>query len=428
MRAGAAARAAAAVLAALLAAAAAGCGSDDKPGSQQVTIRFDWWGNADRAEITEKAIDLFETKHPNIKVETSFAEFNAYFQKLATQIAGGGAPDVLQMDYRYVREYGDRGVLAQLDSGPAKVDTSGVTPQLLSGGTVGGKLFGIPPTQNTQVFSYDFAQWEKSGAAPPKDGWTWTDLRNSAQKVSDSTQKQVRGLADFGGIEDWFEVWLRQQGKTLYTDDGKIGYTAADVAAWWQLTDGLRRSGACTPAELTTKMDGSQANDPVTQKKASAGFGYDSGFTAKSWEIAGRELKLHPFPSDTGKLGQYAKPAMMFSIAQRSEHKAEGALLINFLINDAEAGKILGMSRGLPANAQVREAVGATLSGPPAVGFQFEQTVGPKLEPAPPPPPKGAGTVKSTFQRIYDDVIFQRTSIQAAADKFLAEAQKAISA
>jgi len=407
----------------------AACGGGDDAGSTgggPVTIRFDWWGNPDRAEVTEKAIDLFEQKNQNIKVETSYAEFNAYFQKLATQIAGGGAPDVLQMDYRYVREYADRGVLADLGSGASKVDTSGVTQQLLSGGTVKGKLYGIPPTQNTQVFSYDFAQWEKSGAAAPKDGWTWADLKAAAQKVSDSSGGKVRGIADLGGIEDWFEVWLRQQGKTLYSDDGTIAYTAADVARWWEMTDGMRRSGAATPAELTAKMDGSQANDPVTQKLASAGFGYDSGFTAKSWEIAGRELKLAPFPSDTGKLGQYAKPAMMFSISQASKQKEAAAKLVNFLINDLDAGKILGMSRGMPANAQVREAVGGTLTGPPQVGFQYEQTVGPKLEPAPPPPPKGAGTVKATFQRVYDDVIFQRTSIQQAADKFMSEAQKAI--
>jgi multiple sugar transport system substrate-binding protein len=407
--------------------ASGACGSDP-PADSPVTIRFAWWGNPDRAEVTNRAVDLFEQKNPLIKVETSFAEFNAYFQKLATEIAGGGAPDVLQMDYRYVREYADRNTLADLNDGASTVDTSGVTQQLLSGGTVGGKLYGIPPTQNTQVFSYDFAQWEQAGAAAPKDGWTWADLRASAQKVSDATGRQVYGLGDFGGIEDWFEVWLRQQGKTLYTDDGKLGYTAAEVTAWWQMTDAMRRSGAATPAEMTTKMDGSQQNDPVFQKKASSGFGYDSGFTPKTWELLGREFRLSPFPSDTGKLGQYAKPAMMFSIAQRSEQKQAAAKLINFLINDLEAGTILGMSRGLPANAKVRDQVGATLTGPPQVGFSYEQAVGPLLEQAPPPPPKGAGTVKSTFQRVYDDVIFQRGTIAEAAQKFMSEAEKAISA
>src|SRR6185503_885321 len=108
--------------------------------------------------------------------------------------------------------YADRNTLAELGSGPSTVDTSGVTSQLLSGGTVNGKLYGIPPTQNTQVFLYDFAQWEQAGAVAPKDGWTWADLRAAAQKVTDATGRKVAGLADFGGIEDWFEVWLRQQG------------------------------------------------------------------------------------------------------------------------------------------------------------------------------------------------------------------------
>lgn len=408
----------------------AACGSDDDGGSAggKVTIRFDWWGNPDRATVTEKAVDAFEKKNPDITVETSYAEFNAYFQKLATQVAGGGAPDVFQMDYRYVREYADRGVLADLGAGDSKVDTANVTEQLLSGGSVDGKLYGIPPTQNTQVFSYDPAAWTKAGATAPADGWTWNDLKAAAQKVNDANDGKVYGVTDFGGIEDWFEVWLRQQGKQLYTEDGKLGYTAAEVTQWWQLTDGLRRSGASTPAEITTKVDGSLDNDPVAKKAATGGFGYDSGYTPESWNILGREMALAPFPSDTGKLGQYAKPAMMFSIAQRSENKEAAAKLIDFLINDPEAGDILGMSRGLPANAQVREKVGGALTGPPQVAFQYEQQVGPKLEPAPPPPPKGAGTVKSTFQRIYDDVIFERTAIPAAAEKFIAEAQQAIAA
>jgi multiple sugar transport system substrate-binding protein len=116
----------------------------------------------------------------------------------------------------------------------------------------------------------------------------------------------------------------------------------------------------------------------------------------------------------------------MFSIAQRSEHKEAAAKLIDFLIGDPEAGDILGMSRGLPANAEVRDKVGATLTGPPLVAFEYEKQVGPKLEQAPPPPPKGAGTVKTTFQRTYDDVIFQRTPIPQAAEKFIGEAERAI--
>jgi multiple sugar transport system substrate-binding protein len=415
-------------LGSLLGGTVAACGDEGGGGGgdEQVTLRFEWWGNADRAKLTQQAVDLFMQKNPNIKIETSFAEFNAYFQKLATQVGGGGGPDVLQMDYRYVREYADRNALLELDADPAKPDTSQINPALLNGGKVNGKLYAIPLGQNTQVFSWDPAQWKSVGATDPKDGWTWTDLRTAAQKVSDGTAGKVKGVVNFGPIEDWFEVWLRQQGKKLYTDDGKLGYTAAEVQAYWEFAESFRKSGAATTAEQTAKMDGSQANDPMTQKLASSGFGYDGGFTPQTWEIMGRETKVAPFPTDTGTLGQYAKPSMLVSIGKRSKHPAEAAKFISWFINDPEAGKILGLSRGMPVNPAIRDAVGATLTGPPKMGYEFETAIAAKLTDAPPPPPKGAGAVKSAFQRVYDDVMFERSTPAAAAQKFMTEAQQAL--
>jgi multiple sugar transport system substrate-binding protein len=417
-----------AALVATTTAACGGGGGSDGGSGDTVTLRFEWWGNPDRAKLTEQAIDLFEQKNPTIKIQTSFAEFDAYFQKMATQIAGGSAPDVLQMDYRFISEYGGRNVLLEFGTAGATVNTSQMNPALLESGKVNGKVYGIPMTQNTQSFTYDPAAWKKAGAKLPADGWTWSDLEEAASKISADTGNKVRGVVDFGGIEDWFEVWLRQRGKTLYTADGKLGYTAADVAAYWQMTDRLRRSGAATPADVTTKLDGSQTNDPVAQQTAASGFGYDSGFTPETFEIFGREVALAPFPTDGAELGQYAKPSMLISIARRSKHPREAARFIDFLLNDPAAGKVLGLSRGMPVNGQIRDTVGAGLTGPPKVAYEFEKAVLPKLKNAPPPPPKGSGEVKAAFQRVYDDVSFERSSPQEAAEKFIQEAQQALSA
>lgn len=414
-------------LGAVLAATAA-CGGGGGDSGETVTLRFEWWGNPDRAKLTEQAIDLFEKKNPTIKVQTSFAEFNAYFQKMATQIAGGSAPDVLQMDYRFISEYAGRNVLLEFGTAGATVNTTQMSPALLESGKVNGKAYGIPMAQNTQSFTYDPAAWREAGAKAPADGWTWQNLEDAAAKISADSDNKVRGVVDFGGIEDWFEVWLRQRGKAIYTPDGKLGYTAADVTAYWQFTDRLRRSGAATAADVSTKLDGSQANDPVAQKTASSGFGYDSGFTPETFNIFGRAMALAPFPADSAELGQYAKPSMLISIARRSEHPQEAARLIDFLLNDPEAGKVLGLSRGMPVNAQIRDAVGATLTGPPKVAYDFEAAILPKLKDAPPPPPKGSGEVKAAFQRVYDDVAFERMSPAEAADKFVQEAQQALAA
>ena len=83
---------------------------------------------------------------------------------------------------------------------------------------------------------------------------------------------------------------------------------------------------------------------------------------------------------------------------------------------------------GKAGNGQIRDTVGAALTGPPKVAYEFEKAVLPKLKNAPPPPPKGSGEVKAAFQRVYDDVSFERSSPQEAAAKFAQEAQQALSA
>jgi multiple sugar transport system substrate-binding protein len=416
-------------------AATAGCGkSGDSGGSatssappENVTIRFEYWGNQDRADVTNKAITKFQEKYPYIKVDATFAEFNAYFTKLATEISGGSAPDALQMDFRYLREYGERQQLLELNAKGVNINVKDISASLLTSGKIKNKLYAIPVGQNTQTFTYDAKQWTDAGATAPSDKWTWSDLQAATQKISDATKGAVRGISDPGGIEDWFEVWLRQHGKLLYTDDGKQGYTADDVAKWWTYTDGLRKSGAATTADQTHKIDSSVANDPVAKKQAASGFSYDSGLTAKSWEIMGREMTLTNFPSDSADtLGQYAKPSMQFAIAAKAQHPKEAAKFIDFLINDPDAATILGTSRGLPANSKNRTTVGGALTGPPAAGVAYENKVASRLKDAPPPPPKGSGEVKKAFQRIYDDVIFAKKAPQAAAEAFMAESKQTL--
>lgn len=74
-----------------------GCGgSDEASGGGETVLRYTWWGNPDRAARTKGAVALFEKEHPGITVRTSFAGYEAYKQKLATQAAGGDAPDVMQ--------------------------------------------------------------------------------------------------------------------------------------------------------------------------------------------------------------------------------------------------------------------------------------------------------------------------------------------
>ena len=68
----------------------------------QVALRMSTWGNDSRLKLTEEAIAAFEKANPGITVQVENSEFGSYWDKLATQTAGGDAPDVIQMDEAYI--------------------------------------------------------------------------------------------------------------------------------------------------------------------------------------------------------------------------------------------------------------------------------------------------------------------------------------
>jgi multiple sugar transport system substrate-binding protein len=97
-------------------------------------------------------------------------------------------------------------------------------------------------------------------------------------------------------------------------------------------------------------------------------------------------------------------------------------MLIDFLINDVEAGKVQGVARGMPANAKVRDAIAPNLSENDKKVYEFESAVTSLLLPTPPAQPKGGGAVKAEFQRVYDEVIFGRIPPAEGAKRVIAEA------
>ena len=79
-----------------------------------MTIKYSIWG--DPQEITsQKAIaDAFHAANPNITVDVDVSDWDAYWTKLQTGLAGGAAPDVFAMDGPLFPDYQARDVLLDL--------------------------------------------------------------------------------------------------------------------------------------------------------------------------------------------------------------------------------------------------------------------------------------------------------------------------
>ncbi|MFF0013730.1 ABC transporter substrate-binding protein [Streptomyces sp. NPDC005374] len=405
-----------------LCALAAGCGgSGESVGGGKVVLRYTWWGNPDRAERTEQAVALFEKQHPDVQVQTSFSGYDAYKQKLAVQATGGDAPDVMQLDYRQIDQYASGGVLLDLAKQKAVLRTSEIDSGLLATGRVDGTQYAIPQGRGTETVVYDVKTWKDSGISLPRQGWTWDDWAESVRALEKQTG--VPGATDPGQSEDAFEVWLRGQGKALYTKSGGLGFTADDLTKWWTFTDGLRREGAVSPAEQTTQLDGSVENTPLGRGKATADMNWDapsSGYLA----IIPTGIALAPMPSGAdGTPGQYFKPSMFLGVSANTGHTKEAAQLVDFLLNDRNAAKILGATRGIPVNETIREETAPLLKDFDKTVADYQASLEGKLKDPPQAPPAGDNALQSTFQRDYDQVSYERMSPREAAEDYVTEAK-----
>ena len=105
----------------LAAAAATGGLTACAPGSSgggpgrrtRTTLALAYWSNPTRTKNTDAEIAAFMAANPDLKSRPP-GEFATYWDKLATQTAGGTAPDIIQMDMAYIADYGSRGALLDL--------------------------------------------------------------------------------------------------------------------------------------------------------------------------------------------------------------------------------------------------------------------------------------------------------------------------
>ena len=74
-------------------------------GQEPVTIRFSWWGGEPRHKATMAAVDAFMEEYPWITVKCEYGAWDGWQDKVATQLAGGTAPDLMQINWNWLYHY-----------------------------------------------------------------------------------------------------------------------------------------------------------------------------------------------------------------------------------------------------------------------------------------------------------------------------------
>jgi raffinose/stachyose/melibiose transport system substrate-binding protein len=184
-------------------------------------VKFSWWhistndpGKADFQAIA----DAYTAAHPNVTIEITILENDAFKSKLATAMQAGSPPDLFHSwGGGVLKEYAKAGLVQDLSTPLKGAWGDSLAGSGLSLYTVDNKTYGVPWSLAMVGIWYNKDNFTKAGiSAPPK---TWTELIDDVKKL------QAAGITPIAlGEKDkwpghfwWVYLATRQGGKDAFT-------------------------------------------------------------------------------------------------------------------------------------------------------------------------------------------------------------------
>lgn len=374
-------------------------GSDDS----EVTIRVCWWGNQTRNDGTTKALDMYTEEHPNVKFEVEFSDWNGYWDKLSTQAAGGNMPDIIQMDYAYIRQYAEKDQLIGLNQyiEDKTIDTSNVPQTIIDSGNVDGEVYGISAGTQAKALLVNEDVLKEAGVTMSEQP-TWDEFFEVAQKVYDATGMQIEIPSN---DEQTMLFMARAVGQTMFNEALDAGYHVSPEAMAEASTN--QQSLFAAGKEWCQLINSNQITDSVSQ------CGEDLNY----------KIYMYPTEENAAQQPLFMKPSMLWSITKDSEHADIAADVIDFLTNSEKANKeALQAERGVPISSVVSEAIASDVPEVTARINEYVTGVGEVATSIDPPFPAASAEVGKAISDLADMVRYDEISPEEAASEFYEQA------
>lgn len=409
------------------------CGSGGSS-SGSTALRMTWSGSDERHERTQAAIKAAVNKLQDIEIRGEPAAGGGeYFNRLATQISGGNAPDIFEANTNQFPPFASRGALIDLEQFvPDIINLDEWREDSIDALRTDEGLIGLPAGENTFMLIYSVSAFEAAGVEEPSLDWTWDDFVRTANDISSASGDDFYGTEDASSWNERFEVFIRQRGKEQFTESGELGFDREDLTAWLELWEELRESGAAVPAEVQTLYQGDLSDTPLITGRAAMQFDYANRLAAFR-ELTDDELGYVSYPNGPSgsSPGMFIKPGLTRHGFSGAENPEAVATVLDILVNDPEVAQHLGTDRGIPGNAEIREMVAQEASGSERDFLDYFDTVS-EMELVTPmtiPRPPNVGDVMlvgSSFWRATEDAAFGRITIEEAVDRFFSEAEESL--
>lgn len=398
----------------------------EKEGSPEpVELRVAWWGGEGRHALWNQVIDKFQDNYPHITVKREYTDIAAFFDKLNTQMAGGAAPDVMTMARKFSNDYIQRGQLMELDEmiQSKDLDLSNFNQQVVNSGIFNGNNYMISMGSIVSGTFYNSGIFERAGVEPPKFDWTWDDFIAKSIELQKALPKDVWATGDYSMDEYEFRAFYLSRSKDMYTTDGKLGFDKQDLIDWLTIWETLRKAGATPPPEVQAEYPAEiPENGIFGLGKVAMLMRPQNQFNANQ-KVMQDNVDIVRIPrGEDANLGQDLDGTHI-SIYAKTKYPKESALLINFLINDPEASKILKLEYGPLGSQKMNDELKPLLTEPEAEAVEFFEKVS-NIALTPNLPPAGNAEIVKELKLAGENVAFKQKTIEQAVNDFFTEAQK----
>jgi oligogalacturonide transport system substrate-binding protein len=326
---------------------------------EMTTLRFGWWGGDNRHEGTLNAIELYMKNNPNIKIEPEYGGWSGYYEKLVTQIAGGTAPDIMQVTSRWVEPLYEKGAFYAWNNSGADYDTNTMEESFLeSFCIVDGNLVGFPTGMYADVMVYnkkiaDEMGWDLS------QPWTWEEYYQNCLELKRS-DSQMYGLAnkvESIAIQPLYAQLAQIAGHTnLVNDDYTVGFSKGVVEQGLSYWKNFADAGLLAPLSDAKMYSGNIQDMPQWLDGKVFSITIPSSVISKFKNTSELEVAVAPIPvkQNATETGINNGPPQVFTVFKDSENPKQAIEFIDWMINSREAAMELTTVRGLPASASSR--------------------------------------------------------------------------
>lgn len=329
--------------------------------AKSVSLRFAWWGSDSRHKATLEAIELYKEKYPNVTIEAEYGGFDGYEQKIKTQLAGGSAPDIMQLDQPWLPELAKGTLLLDLNN-QQSLDIKGFNDNFLKDFSIfNNMLVGLPTGTNARIMIFNKTLADKMGV-PTDLTWTWDNLLEEGKKLHDQDEKMFLLNSDTGLISNMLRSILRQKSNSpLIKDDYSLSFSKGDATDALDWIQKAYQVGVFQPLGESQLFSGKTDQNPKWINQEVVGAEAWSSEISKFKGTLPKDVTTKtvlPALDKGSKTGAaLIRPSQVISINGKSENPEEAIKFVNWFLNDKEAALVLGDVRAVPAVDSSKKAI-----------------------------------------------------------------------